>query len=109
MIDSNNQLPYLAARVGKGDPRAVLELKHELEAQMPRIVRRAMRPTAGASALTQWVRATAQRLSQPDRDDPAADPEQLVSRIVDDLCESVIDRLQSGRRDGHPFLETVRI
>ena len=41
MIDSNNQLPYLAARVGKGDPRAVLELKHELEAQMPRIVRRA--------------------------------------------------------------------
>jgi hypothetical protein len=101
------ELPRLADRVGAGDSRAALELKHELQAQMPRIVRRAMRPSAAASSLTQWVRAAAQR-QRNDAGSTPADPDQLVNRIALDLCESVMGRLQTGRLDAHPLLETLR-
>jgi hypothetical protein len=108
MLPLEHELPRLGARVGAGDARAMVELKQKLASEMPRIVRRAMRPTAGASKLTQWVRAAAYRLTREGPGRAPADPEQLVRRIAHDLCESVIGRLQAGRPDRHAWMETVR-
>jgi hypothetical protein len=108
MPSFDNNLRHLAAQVGKGDARAVAELEQELGPQMHRIVRRAMRATAGPSVLTRRVRAAAHRLSQEGAGRATTDPEQLVHRVAHDLCASVIGQLQAGRRDGHLLRETVR-
>ena len=107
MASFDNELRHLAARVGKGDPRAMAELEQELEPQIHRIVRRAMRTTACTSALTQRIRAAAHRLSQ-DPARPVADPDQVVNQIAHDLWESVVGRAQAGHRDVYLLRETVR-
>src|SRR5260370_14009164 len=108
MLPFENECPALGGRVGAGDPRAVVELNQKLANEMPRIVRRALRPTASASRLTQMVRAAAHRLYQQGPGQAPADPEQLVRRIAHDLCESVIGRLHAGRPDRNAWLYPVR-
>jgi hypothetical protein len=108
MSSFDNDLRYLAARMGQGDRHARAELEQELEPQLQRIVRRAMRPTAGASALTQRIRAVAHRLSQDHPGRPVPDSDHLVDQVAQDLWESVVGRAPAGRRDGNLLRETVR-
>jgi hypothetical protein len=108
MSNFDHELHSLAARVGQGDVHARARLKRELEPQIHRIVRRAMRPTAGPSALTQRIRAAAHRLSRNQPGYLRPDSEQLVSQIAHDLWESVLDRADTAPQDGRLLRETVR-
>jgi hypothetical protein len=104
MSSFDHDLRHLAARAGRGDQLAKAELERELEPHMYRIVRRAMRTTAGDSALTERVRAAARRLSRDD----SGHPEQLVNQIADNLRESIVRRVEGRRAGGQPLCETVR-
>jgi hypothetical protein len=108
MLSFDSKLRFLAARMGTGDQLARAELERELAPQMHRIVRRAMRPTTGASALTQRIRAAAHRINQDHAGHPAPDPELLVNQIAHDLWDSVVGRVHAARQDGSLLRETIR-
>jgi hypothetical protein len=67
-----------------------------------------MRPTAGASALTQRIRAAAHRLAQVHPGRSAPDSEQLLGQVANDLWESVLDRAHTGCQDRNLSRETIR-
>lgn len=108
MSSPTSELRHLAARVSMGDPTAAVALKQELEPDMLRIVRRAMRATTGPSALTGRVRAAARRLSPAGADHAATDSAWLAGQVAQDVCDSMIGRLQADRPDGHKLRDTVR-
>lgn len=103
-----NDLHHLAARACTGDAGAVVALRRELQPHVQRIVRRAMRSTAGPSALTQRIQAAVHRLSGDNPGQSAADPERLVHRVAHDICESLIGRVQAEQPQRHPVRETMR-
>lgn len=106
MHANEHTLRHLAARVSAGDAGATAELRRELEPHVRRIARRALRPSAAASALTRRVRAAAARLTPDDLRRPLRDPERLAGPVACDLCEALVGRLQAGAV-GNRLLETV--
>lgn len=103
-----NNLHQLAARARTGDAGAAVALRRELEPHMLHIVRRAMRSTTGPSAVTRRVREALGRLSGGKVDQMGSDPDHLLYRVADDLCESLIGRLQAEQPRHRPLCETVR-
>ncbi len=101
-------LHQLAARARTGDAGAAVALRRELEPHMLHIVRRAMRSTTGPSAVTRRVWEALNRLSGGSADQPGTDSERLLHRVADDICASLLGRLQAEQPRHRPLCETVR-
>jgi hypothetical protein len=99
-----NSLRALAAEVGRGDRAAKEQLQQQLAPHLARIVRRAMLHVSGTSPLTQRVRAAARRVARTEA--PQAQ-EELIGQVGEDLCESLLSRLQVGLGRGQGLLATV--
>src|SRR5579883_1379583 len=80
-----NDLHHLAARACTGDAGAAVALRRELQPHMLRIVRRALRSTTGASALTERIRAAVDRLSGDVPAHRPTDSARLVRRVAHDI------------------------
>lgn len=103
-MNREQDLRRLAARANGGDSSAVAELHDELADHMTRIVRRALRPGARLTPVTQRVLNEADRL-QDWRD---GNQEGFVSLVAGRLCESVVGGLRAGPGWGLPSRDTVR-
>ncbi len=103
-----NDLHHLAARACTGDAGAAVALRRELQPHMLRIVRRALRSTTGASALTERIRAAVDRLSGDVPAHRPTDSARLVRRVAHDICDSLIGRIRAESPDHRPLCETVR-
>lgn len=90
-----NELENLAAQARAGDPLAANRLRHELEARLGPIVRRALR--GGASPLDGRIRAAARG---------HADDQRSLGGAVGNVCASVVGGLTPPPDRG--ALETVR-
>jgi hypothetical protein len=101
-----NNLQCLARRAQGGDAEAALSLQAELEPQMLRIVRRALRSGKQASPLTRRILAEADQAADQGANWPSGERDQLVARR---LCDSVIGGLRPDPGIHHRMRETVRI
>jgi hypothetical protein len=90
MDDHRNDLHDLAARARQGDPQAARRLRELVAPQMVRIVRRALRAGAAATALERRILDVAES-ARRDPPDPRPNPgESLVRRVAGRLCDGLL-------------------
>jgi hypothetical protein len=83
---------HLAGRVKASDAAAAAELQQELEPQVLRLVRSALRAGAGDSPLTQWIQREARYCLGRSWGTFAAEEERRVARR---LCACVTHQLRT--------------
>src|SRR5256885_7133152 len=93
-----SELQHLMIRVKKHDPRAMMEMRRQLEVQMVRIVRRVIRTGIGDSPLTRRILVEVRDLNREMATGPSDDPDQRIHRLAHRLCDSVLGGLQAGPR-----------
>ena len=108
MYGRPNSLQSMAARAGRGDAAAALELQHELEHRIGPIVRRALRTGTPPSALVERIRAAAARVAHSGPSAPATDPTRFATQVAQSLCESVVRQVRVDAPAGHATKDTVR-
>ena len=95
-MQPQDNLDFLAKRVGEGDFQAKAQLRQELEPGLPLIVRRVLERGTAHSSLERKILLAARRLAPPPRpgaSDPRAAP------VAQNLCRMVIDRLWPGHTE----------
>jgi hypothetical protein len=105
---NKNDLWTLAAQVGKGDRQARDQMQQRLEPEMTRILRRVLRKTVSGSAqpatgLERRLLAAADRAGWDASNHASEDEDDLASGV----CESLLDRLETGYGRGQRMLATV--
>ncbi len=103
MNRKNTDLDLLAARAGRGDSLAALQLRRQLEPQMVRIVSQALRTGIGRTPLTRQILARARQVAPQS----TGAPEGLVRTVARDLCDSVIGRLRQGPQHAQQLQDTL--
>jgi hypothetical protein len=103
-----DEIRSLAARARDGDVQAAHSLREELEPQMLRIVRRAMRSGTASSPLARRILAVAAEVPAQSGAWPH-DGEHVIGRVASRLCDSVISRLRPELAISHRMRETVRM
>jgi hypothetical protein len=101
-MDSTMNLDLLAARAGRGDSLAALQLRRELEPQMVRIVSQALRAGTAGTPLARQILARARQAVRH-----GGGPEGVVRTVARDLCESVIGRLRQGPQHARALQDTL--
>jgi len=96
-MTSTNQVAVLAERVRTGDYRAAAQLSQQLQQSLRPVVRRALDCQDPLSPLARRIRAHFTRLTgqAPPRDGVSDD---TLDQVVQQLCVTVIDRLQAQPR-----------
>jgi hypothetical protein len=92
----NNPLEQLARRVRLGDAGAAEQFRREMTLALEGMVRLALRKRACFNPFEGYARAEADRLQESsDRQLPM---HELARRTACELCQDMIDRLQTGGR-----------
>lgn len=107
MYIEDSELERLATRARHGDVGAGAQLRQELEPQMVRIVRRAVR-AGGDSPLARRITDAARR-AMPLGPPQSADPDGLARRVAHSLCDAVLGQLQPRPPGAPGRCETVRL
>src|SRR6266404_6031137 len=95
MFATNNTLQFLASQVELGNEAAAKQLRHELEPNVERIVRRAIRLGGESSlAVNRKILSRARALA-PDADLSCDEnPDWIVIEVTRSLCDAVIGDLR---------------
>ena len=106
MRDDTNELRRLAERVTRGNPGAAENFLSEIEPQVVRMVRRAMRAGAADTPFNRLVAAEARALAPRDA---GTDPEELAGRIARRVCRAMIARLGPNAARAVPGRDTLAV
>jgi hypothetical protein len=107
-VDSErNEVDVLLARAGRGDPAAVAQLRQQLEPDLARIVRRALKG-GGMKTVSRLVLAEAGRVVRDPRGQSPGGCEELARQVAGRLCEAVLAGLRARPAGGQALQETVR-
>jgi hypothetical protein len=105
MDRNQNSFASLADRVEAGDAGAPAQLRRELEPEMVRIVRRALRDGRGRTPLDRRILAEARHVGWHADLAAGAERERLIEELARCVCTSVLGGLRP--RNDHPAEETV--
>jgi hypothetical protein len=92
----NNPLQELAWRVRCGEPQAAEEFRREMSVALEGMVRLALRKRSCLNPFEQQARAEADRLQE--RNDGQLPRDELARRTANQVCQTMIGRLQAGAR-----------
>jgi len=108
MHSADQTMQDLVRRAGQGDALALAELRQELQPQMIRIVRRALRTETVNSALAQRIRTTVHQVYGSAKNRSAKDSDGLVGQVARRLCDVLAGHLQVATLEGREIRETIR-
>lgn len=93
-----NLFAGLAERVERGDSSAQGELRHTLEPELIRIVRRVVQRGAGHSPMDRHILAEAGRVGLDAAAARSEDGERLISKVARSVSASVVERMSPLRQ-----------